>query len=276
MKDIITIYGSGCAKCAALAETTREALAEIGSEAEVVKETDFAKIAAAGIARTPALAVNGKLVFSGKAPDKETLKELLAEHVSDARGNAAGASCACGGGCGCGCGCGGGAKNPPKKTLRRLVVWAVVLLALIAAVRLWNRTSRDAADAPASPAAEQPAAARDSTSRLELTYFTFGARCPTCVRMEKWAQESVVEAFPEALSAGTLVFAGKPATRETVARYGLTTKSLMLLRMDGENEISSRNLDRIWELSGDERAFKSYVVETVRAELASDSATPAK
>lgn len=145
MKDVITIYGSGCAKCAALAETTREALAEIGSEAEVVKETDFAKIAAAGIARTPALAVNGKLLFSGKAPDRETLKELLAERVSDARGNAAGASCACG--------CGGGAKNPPKKTLRRLVVWAVVLLALIAAVRLWNRTSRDDADAPASPAA---------------------------------------------------------------------------------------------------------------------------
>lgn len=272
MKDMITIYGSGCAKCAALAETTREALAEIGSEAEVVKETDFAKIAAAGIARTPALAVNGKLVFSGKAPDKETLKELLAERVSDARGNAAGASCACGGGCGCG----GGAKNPPKKTLRRLVVWAVVLLALIAAVRLWNRTSRDAADAPASPAAEQPAAARNSTSRLELTYFTFGARCPTCVRMEKWAQESVVEAFPEALAAGTLVFAGKPATRETVARYGLTTKTLMLSRTDGGNEVSSRKLERIWELSGDERAFKSYVVEAVRAELASNSATPAK
>ena len=156
MKDMITIYGSGCAKCAALAETTREALAEIGSEAEVVKETDFAKIAAAGIARTPALAVNGKLVFSGKAPDKETLKELLAERVSDARGNAAGASCACGGGCSCG----GGAKNPPKKTLRRLVVWAVVLLALIAAVRLWNRASQGDADVPAQPAAERNPASR--------------------------------------------------------------------------------------------------------------------
>ncbi|MGN0834276.1 MAG: MTH895/ArsE family thioredoxin-like protein [Candidatus Spyradosoma sp.] len=271
MKDVITIYGSGCAKCAALAEMTREALAEIGSEAEVVKETDFAKIAAAGIARTPALAVNGKLLFSGKAPDKERLKELLAERVSDARGNVAGAACACGGRrC-----CGGGAKNPPKKTLRRLVVWAVVLLALIAAVRLWNRASRGDADAPARPAAEQPADARDP-ARLELTYFTFGARCPTCVRMEKWARESVAETFPEALAAGTLVFATEAATRETVARYGLTTKSLMLRRTDGGNEISSRRLERIWELSDDERAFKSYVAETVRAELASDAATPAK
>ena len=267
MKDVITIYGSGCAKCAALAETTRKALAEIGSEAEVVKETDFAKIAAAGIARTPALAVNGKLLFSGKAPDGETLKEFLAERVSDARGDAAGASCACGGGRRCG----GGAKNPPKKTLRRLVVWAVVLLALIAGIRLWNRASRGDADVPA-----RPAAARNPASYLELTYFTFGARCPTCVRMEKWALGSVVETFPEALAAGTLVFGGSPATPETVARYGLTTKSLMLRRMDGGNEISSCRLDRIWELSGDERAFKSYVAEAVRAELASVSATPAK
>ena len=74
--------------------------------------------------------------------------------AQNARGNAAGASCACGGGCRCG----GGAKNPPKKTLRRLVVWAVVLLALIAAVRLWNRASQGDADVPAQPAdARNPA-----------------------------------------------------------------------------------------------------------------------
>ncbi|MDO8332246.1 MAG: thioredoxin family protein [Fluviicoccus sp.] len=63
---IIKILGSGCSKCQALTENTRKALADNGREAEIVKVTDFAEIAAHGVMSTPALVVDGKVVSVGK------------------------------------------------------------------------------------------------------------------------------------------------------------------------------------------------------------------
>ncbi len=63
---IIKILGSGCSKCQALTENTRKALADADREAEILKVTDFAEIAAHGVMSTPALVVDGKVVSVGK------------------------------------------------------------------------------------------------------------------------------------------------------------------------------------------------------------------
>ena len=63
---IIKILGSGCSKCQALTENTRKALADASREAEILKVTDFAEIAAHGVMSTPALVVDGKVVSVGK------------------------------------------------------------------------------------------------------------------------------------------------------------------------------------------------------------------
>ena len=46
---IIKILGSGCKKCITLTENTQAALANLGREAQVIKVTDFAEIAAYGV-----------------------------------------------------------------------------------------------------------------------------------------------------------------------------------------------------------------------------------
>lgn len=46
---IIKILGSGCKKCVALGENAKAAAAAAGKEAEIVKVTDFAEIAAYGV-----------------------------------------------------------------------------------------------------------------------------------------------------------------------------------------------------------------------------------
>ena len=58
----VKVLGSGCAKCNALEEVTRQALTELGMEPVVGHITDFAQIAAYGVMTTPALVVDGKVL----------------------------------------------------------------------------------------------------------------------------------------------------------------------------------------------------------------------
>ncbi|MOA01549.1 hypothetical protein D3C78_1209640 [compost metagenome] len=74
---IIKILGSGCKKCVTLTENTQAALASLGREAEVVKVTDFAEIAAHGVMSTPALAIDDKVVSVGKVLTSSEVAALI-------------------------------------------------------------------------------------------------------------------------------------------------------------------------------------------------------
>ncbi|MBW4055683.1 MAG: thioredoxin family protein [Proteobacteria bacterium] len=62
----IEVLGTGCAKCKTLYENVKKAVAESGKNAEIVKVEEIPKIMAYGVMSTPALVVDGKVVFSGK------------------------------------------------------------------------------------------------------------------------------------------------------------------------------------------------------------------
>lgn len=74
---IIKILGSGCSKCVTLTENTRQALAKTGKQAEIVKVTNFADIAAYGVMSTPALVIDEKLVSYGKVLKPDEITALL-------------------------------------------------------------------------------------------------------------------------------------------------------------------------------------------------------
>ena len=73
----ITVLGTGCPKCKSLEKMTRDAVTQMGIEANVTKEEDILKIMEYGIMRTPGLVVDGKVVLSGRLPSENELKELL-------------------------------------------------------------------------------------------------------------------------------------------------------------------------------------------------------
>ena len=74
---IIKILGSGCKKCITLSENTQAALANLGREAQVIKVTDFAEIAAHGVMSPPALAIDDKVVSVGKVLTVSEVEKLL-------------------------------------------------------------------------------------------------------------------------------------------------------------------------------------------------------
>lgn len=77
---IIKILGSGCKKCITLTENTKTALEKLGRQAEMVKITDFAEIAAHGVMSTPALVIDDKVVSVGKVLTAGEVEALLKLH----------------------------------------------------------------------------------------------------------------------------------------------------------------------------------------------------
>ncbi len=71
----IKVLGPGCPKCHETEKLVREAVAEAGVSAEVLKVADFQEMAALGVFATPAVVIDGVVKCSGKVPAK---KELLA------------------------------------------------------------------------------------------------------------------------------------------------------------------------------------------------------
>jgi small redox-active disulfide protein 2 len=74
---IIKVLGSGCTNCQNLEKATREALLELGLDAELEHVTDPGEIASYGVMRTPALVVDEEVVVSGRVPTRAQLRELL-------------------------------------------------------------------------------------------------------------------------------------------------------------------------------------------------------
>jgi small redox-active disulfide protein 2 len=74
---IIKILGSGCRKCVTLAENARSAATAAGIQAEIVKVTDFAEIAAYGVMSTPGLVIDERVVSSGKVLSVDEIAKLI-------------------------------------------------------------------------------------------------------------------------------------------------------------------------------------------------------
>ena len=74
----ITILGPGCRNCITLEKITREAIADLGIDADVEKVTDYAAIAGYGVMSTPGLVVDGEVVLSGRVPTVAHVRGLLA------------------------------------------------------------------------------------------------------------------------------------------------------------------------------------------------------
>ncbi len=78
----IKILGSGCAKCKKLEALAREAVNELGVQANVTHVTDMNAIMAYPILSTPGLVINEQLKTSGRLPRKEEIVAWLKEAVN--------------------------------------------------------------------------------------------------------------------------------------------------------------------------------------------------
>ncbi len=77
----IKILGPGCYRCNELEKVVKDAAKDISADITVIKEEDMNKILGYGIARTPALVINEKVIMSGRIPDTNEIKKILIEYM---------------------------------------------------------------------------------------------------------------------------------------------------------------------------------------------------
>lgn len=73
----IEVVGPGCMRCIATENNVREAVKQLGIQAEISHVTDVAEFAKKGVMFTPAVIIDGKLVTSGKIPAVDEIKKIL-------------------------------------------------------------------------------------------------------------------------------------------------------------------------------------------------------
>ena len=74
----VKILGTGCPNCKRLEKVTRDALAEMGIEANVSKVTALADIMSYDIMATPGLVIDEQVVSSGRIPSKAEVTSMIA------------------------------------------------------------------------------------------------------------------------------------------------------------------------------------------------------
>lgn len=73
----IKVLGTGCAGCKALYETVKQAVAELGIDANVIKEEDLIQIMNYNVMSMPGLVINEKVVSAGRKLSVADVKTLL-------------------------------------------------------------------------------------------------------------------------------------------------------------------------------------------------------
>jgi hypothetical protein len=124
--------------------------------------------------------------------------------------------------------------------------------------------------APSTPATSEAAAA--SAEHHIVAYYLHGnTRCPSCIKIESFADAAVHERFAPELEGGRLewrvVNYEEPGNEHYWQDFELEVKTVVLQDLVGGEQVRYKRLDRVWDLLADENAFGDYIEEEVRQYL---------
>ncbi len=91
--------------------------------------------------------------------------------------------------------------------------------------------------------------------------------CESSRRLEAWTKEALESAYLAELRSGDVVFRSvdydRPADKHYLKDYALPFQSIVL--QDAAVPSRWKRLDKLWELIGDQKAFRQYVQDEVKA-----------
>jgi thiol-disulfide isomerase/thioredoxin len=147
-----------------------------------------------------------------------------------------------------------------------ILVLAVAAVALFTSLFTVHATAADKAVSAKSATAKAAAAPAD---RVVVMYFHRTQRCPTCLRMGTYSEESVTEKFAEAMKKGKVEFHYvdfQDKKNEALTKgYKVSGPTLIVAKVKDNKIKEFKNLKDIWAKNSDPKQFHQYVQENVTA-----------
>lgn len=104
--------------------------------------------------------------------------------------------------------------------------------------------------------------------RLDIYYFHTTARCNSCLKIEKYTKAAVESGFKDELKSGKVVFKiiniDESENKHFIKDYELYTKSVIVQKIVKGKPGKWVNLEKVWELLGNEAQFSLYIQDEVK------------
>lgn len=121
---------------------------------------------------------------------------------------------------------------------------------------------------PRAFSAEEKTPLPEPQQKVIAYYFHGTARCYSCKMIEAYTEEAIKTGFAKEIKDGKLEWKvlniEEPDNRHFINDYSLYTKSVVISKLNGETEISWKNLDQVWNLIGSKPEFTAYIQEETR------------
>jgi len=100
-------------------------------------------------------------------------------------------------------------------------------------------------------------------NRLVAYYFHGNARCPSCLKIERYSFEAIQGKFSQQIKEGKIewkvVNVDEGPNAHYIQEYKIFTKSLVLSQLKDGKQVHWINCEKIWDLLGDQGQFMAYV-----------------
>jgi thiol-disulfide isomerase/thioredoxin len=147
-----------------------------------------------------------------------------------------------------------------------ILVLAVAAVALFTSLFAVHATAADKAASEKSTTAKAATAPAD---RVVVMYFHRTQRCPTCLRMGTYSEESVKEKFAGAMKEGKVEFHYidfQDKKNEALTKgYKVGGPTLIVAKVNDNKIKEFKNLKDIWAKNSDKKGFYKYVQENITA-----------
>ncbi len=117
-------------------------------------------------------------------------------------------------------------------------------------------------------AADDELPVSEAQQKVVAYYFHGTARCYSCKMIEAYTEEAIRTGFAQEIEDGKLEWKAiniePPENRHFINDYRLYTKSVVISKLNGETEVSWKNLDQVWNLIRSKPEFIAYIQEETR------------